>query len=151
MALLINGVRVAGVGSKGKDGAGVVAGGTTDQILTKKTDADYDTEWVSLPSTDPTLSIEGVAADAKAVGAALDSMGERYLTGATVGQIARIASVDENGVPTAWEAVDMPSNILPMPTTAAIGQFIVVSAVDENGMVIATEAVTMPTTDDELT
>ena len=31
------------------------------------------------------------------------------ITGATVGQIAKIAAVDENGVPTAWEPVDMPS------------------------------------------
>ena len=31
------------------------------------------------------------------------------VTGATVGQTVRIAAVDENGVPTAWEAVDMPN------------------------------------------
>ena len=31
------------------------------------------------------------------------------VTGATVGQIAKIAAVDESGKPTAWEAVDMPS------------------------------------------
>ena len=31
------------------------------------------------------------------------------ITGATVGQIAKIAAVDASGAPTAWEAVDMPS------------------------------------------
>ena len=31
------------------------------------------------------------------------------LTGAAVGQIAKITAVDDTGVPTAWEAVDMPS------------------------------------------
>lgn len=31
------------------------------------------------------------------------------VTGATVGQIAKISAVDDNGVPTAWEPVDMPS------------------------------------------
>lgn len=31
------------------------------------------------------------------------------ITGATVGQIAKIASVDASGVPTAWSPVDMPS------------------------------------------
>lgn len=31
------------------------------------------------------------------------------LTGATVGQIAKITAVDDTGKPTAWEAVDMPS------------------------------------------
>ena len=32
------------------------------------------------------------------------------LTGATVGQIAKITAVDGSGKPTAWEAVDMPSS-----------------------------------------
>lgn len=31
------------------------------------------------------------------------------VTGATVGQTVRIAAVDDNGVPTAWEPVDLPS------------------------------------------
>ena len=31
------------------------------------------------------------------------------ITGATVGQIAKIAAVDESGVPTAWSPVDMPT------------------------------------------
>lgn len=31
------------------------------------------------------------------------------MTGAEVGQIAKITAVDDDGVPTAWEAVDMPS------------------------------------------
>lgn len=31
------------------------------------------------------------------------------VTGATVGQTVKIAAVDENGVPTAWESVDFPS------------------------------------------
>ena len=31
------------------------------------------------------------------------------ITGATVGQIAKITAVDASGVPTAWEPVDMPS------------------------------------------
>lgn len=33
------------------------------------------------------------------------------ITGATVGQIAKIAAVDESGVPTAWEPVDMPNGL----------------------------------------
>lgn len=32
------------------------------------------------------------------------------VTGASVGQTVKIAAVDENGVPTAWEAVEFPSN-----------------------------------------
>lgn len=40
-------------GEKGADGAGVVAGGTTGQILVKKSDTDYDTEWVDAASGVP--------------------------------------------------------------------------------------------------
>ena len=37
-----------------------------------------------------------------------------YITGATVGQIAKITAVDDTGKPTAWEAADMPTS-LPNP------------------------------------
>lgn len=68
MALKINGVRVAGVGANGRDGAGVIPGGKSGQILSKRSDADHDTVWTDLPSIDATLSQKGQAADAKAVG-----------------------------------------------------------------------------------
>lgn len=65
---------------------------------------------------DTTLTIEGAAADAKAVGVALEELegkisedGGIAVTGATVGQTVKISAVDENGVPTAWESVDFPS------------------------------------------
>ena len=38
-----------------------------------------------------------------------ESSGGISVTGATVGQTVKIAAVDENGVPTAWESVDFPS------------------------------------------
>lgn len=68
MALKINGVRVAGVGANGRDGAGVIPGGKSGQILSKRSDADHDTVWTDLPSIDATLSQQGQAADANAVG-----------------------------------------------------------------------------------
>ena len=46
---------------------------------------------------------QGPKGDTGPEGAGMD------ITGATVGQIAKIAAVDESGKPTAWEAVDMPS------------------------------------------
>ena len=48
MALIINGKIVAGAG---KDGEGIAKGGTTGQILTKKSNNDFDTEWkdISIP------------------------------------------------------------------------------------------------------
>lgn len=49
-------------GPAGPAGPGVPAGGTKRQFLTKKTEADYDTEWIDLPEgggsfteTDPTV------------------------------------------------------------------------------------------------
>ena len=51
------------------------------------------------------------------------------MTGATVGQIAKITAVDDSGKPTAWEAVDMP-NSLPSVTAEDNGKFLrVVSGV----------------------
>ena len=45
------------------------------------------------------LDISGDEVDAEGLG----------ISSATVGQIAKISAVDDNGVPTAWEPVDMPS------------------------------------------
>ena len=42
-------------------------------------------------------------------GEQLRSFAGMNITGATVGQIAKITAVDDTGKPTAWEAVDMPS------------------------------------------
>ena len=74
MALKINGIRVAGIGANGLDGTGVPSGGTTGQMLIKKSITDYDTEWTNLPSIDPTLSVEGQAADAKIVGDQINNL-----------------------------------------------------------------------------
>lgn len=67
MALIINGVKVAGIGANGRDGIGVIPGGKSGQILSKRSDVDHDTAWTDLPSIDATLSQQGQAADAKAV------------------------------------------------------------------------------------
>ena len=59
---------------------------------------------------DTTLTQSGKAADAKAVGDALNGKQDTLIqSGAAVGQIAKITAVDNTGKPTAWEAVDMPS------------------------------------------
>lgn len=71
MALIINGKKVAGRGkdgTNGKDGAGVVAGGTAGQVLSKKSSLDYATQWVDPTQIDTTLTVLGAAADAKAAG-----------------------------------------------------------------------------------
>lgn len=54
------------------------------------------------------------------------------ITGATVGQIAKITAVDSNGKPTAWTPVDMPSGgeaeaeefIQEIPLTADVGSYV---------------------------
>lgn len=76
------------------------------------------------------------------------------ITSATVGQIAKITAVDENGTPTAWEPVDAASGgaesdpTVPawakVKMTGSVGQFITVSAVDEDGIVKAVAPVTIP-------
>lgn len=60
--------------------------------------------------TDTTLTVEGAAADAKTVG---DKLAEKISTPATasVGQTIKVSAVDENGKPTAWEAVDFPKEV----------------------------------------
>lgn len=51
----------------------------------------------------PSRGAPGAKGDPGKDGAGMD------ITGAMVGQIAKISAVDDNGVPTAWEPVDMPS------------------------------------------
>ena len=57
-----------------------------------------DVGWVHINSSSITTSTESAPANT--------SLG---MTGATVGQIAKITAVDDSGKPIAWEAVDMPS------------------------------------------
>lgn len=59
---------------------------------------------------DNSLTDDSKAANAKAVGDALATKQDTLIqSGATVGQIAKITTVDETGKPTAWEPVDFPS------------------------------------------
>ena len=75
-----------------------------------------DPPHIPLYGTDTTLTEPGVPADAAAVGKALSSLDGVGIgiTGATVGQIAKITSVDDTGKPTAWQAVDMPISFKPV-------------------------------------
>lgn len=62
---------------------------------------------IAISSTQPTDEAHPVWLDPNG-----DADGEDFSLGissATVGQIAKIAAVDESGAPTAWEPVDMPS------------------------------------------
>lgn len=61
------------------------------------------------------------------------------IAGATVGQIAKIAAVDDSGGPTAWEAVDMKSDniVLASSTTGSTKKFRIV--VDDSGTLSAVE------------
>ena len=61
------------------------------------------------------IAVDGklLLANGKAVKSPVDGGGgslDLGLTGAVAGQIAKIASVDENGAPTSWEATDLPSD-----------------------------------------
>lgn len=81
-------------GSPGKDG-------TTPHI------GDNGNWYIGSTDTgNPSRGATGAKGDAGAPGK--DGAG-MDITGATVGQIAKIAAVDASGVPTAWSPVDMPS------------------------------------------
>ena len=63
------------------------------------------------------------------------------ITGATVGQIAKITAVDESGKPTSWEAVDMPGGgvewyeVIDMETAENVNDLIISN--DKNGRPIS--------------
>lgn len=62
MAIYINGKKVAGNGLGGSGGAiGIPAGGVAGQMLSKKTDEDYDTQWVDPPEGGGGGGTSGVA------------------------------------------------------------------------------------------
>ena len=64
------------------------------------------------------------------------------VTGAQVGQIAKITAVDTDGKPTKWEPVDMPSGGTDISlglTAATVGQTIKVKAVNTDGVPTAWE------------
>ena len=48
------------IGPPGPQGAGVPAGGSTGQLLRKRSAADHDSEWATTPAADP-LFIQGSA------------------------------------------------------------------------------------------
>lgn len=60
-------------------------------------------------ATDAMTQSVGVTEDGRLVTKPGEGGSGISVTGATVGQTVKIAAVDENGVPTAWEAVDLPS------------------------------------------
>lgn len=72
--------------------------GTSDSNVVYQWDVDQAT-WVNVGA------LKGPKGDTGPAGAGMD------ITGAIVGQIAKITAVDENGNPTAWEAADMPSDV----------------------------------------
>ena len=99
---------------------------------------------------DDSLTNNGKAADAKAVGDALAMKQDTLIqSGAAIGQIAKITAVDDSGKPTAWEAVDLPSggggDIALGITGASVGQIAKITAVDDTGKPTAWEAVTPET------
>ena len=93
-------------GEPGKDGADGKDGATPNiQIGTVETLAAGSPATASMGGTpeNPLLNL-GIPQGAPGSGGSGISV-----TGAMVGQTVRIAAVDENGVPTAWEPVDLPS------------------------------------------
>lgn len=105
MSIKVNGQLIAGLG---KAGVGVPSGGAEGQMLVKKSDADYDTEWIDASAeieVDTTLTQSGMAADAKSVGDQIANK-QNKITG-TAGQFVVIGddgNVTTKTIPSAEEA-----------------------------------------------
>lgn len=90
---------------KGEDGS-PGADGKDGKNGTNGTNGADGSPGIVISSTQPTSDTHPVWLDPDGDVSAENPLG---LTSATVGQIAKISAVDDNGVPTAWEPVDMPS------------------------------------------
>lgn len=76
-------------GADGQNGVGVPAGGTTGQVLSKKTTADYDTQWIDPPQGG------GSGGDGQ----------QTYLVKAPVGTIVIWSGTADN-IPSGWQLCD---------------------------------------------
>ena len=110
---LVTLAELTGPEGKGDPGEGVPAGGTTGQILTKKSENNYDTQWTDPPSCgssveiDSTLTKEGTAADAKATGEKISSLTK------DLSQLSEeIDGLKENGINTGNGATTTQANSL---------------------------------------
>ena len=89
-------------------------------------------------SSDGKLSVDMSGLDTKSLG----------ISGASVGQIVKIKTVDSSGVPTEWEPADMPSGGGGTDTSlgvtgATVGQTVKIKTVDASGKPTAWEATDM--------
>ena len=106
-----DGTGIASITYKGKDEAGgnvytvLLTDGTSYEITAPK-GAKGDKGDTGATGPQGPAGATGPQGPAGAPGKDGASMG---ITGATVGQIAKITAVDASGAPTAWEPVDMPS------------------------------------------
>lgn len=109
-----------------------------DTSLTAVADAIREKGGTTAPLSFPT----GMAEAVRNIQSGADpSLG---ITGATVGQIAKITAVDTDGKPTKWEPVDIPSGGTDISlgiAAATVDQTIKVKAVDTEGKPTAWEAV----------
>lgn len=56
------------------------------------------------------------------------------VSGATVGQTVRIAAVDENGKPTAWEAADFPESMNDLDALEALAECGIITPAYQDGV-----------------
>lgn len=97
-------------GEKGEDGIGVIAGGTIGQVLAKKSDTDYDTEWVDNTGSIPDENIlKGIksgtvchvddAWPTKLLGLSIYGKTEQpSTTGANIFDVSKVQSSTFNGI-----------------------------------------------------
>ena len=87
------------VGPAGTPGAGVAPGGSTGQVLKKKSNRDYDTQWVNADSVQVDAALDDSSANPvqnRVVKAALDGKQEDFSALITAGNNNKVLAV-QNG------------------------------------------------------
>lgn len=91
-------------GPQGASGAGVVIGGTTGQLLAKKSNADYDTEWIP-PASGAAITVQNEGSSLTTALATMDFVGAG-VTASNSGNTVTVTIPGTNGLAEAVPAVD---------------------------------------------
>lgn len=96
-------------GATGAAGQGVVTGGTLGQVLAKKTNADYDTEWIDVVAADIGAvwgNISGTLSNQTDLQNALNAKLDSSVSGAFVPYVGAINNVNLGDVHKVTNAID---------------------------------------------
>lgn len=137
-------------GEKGDAGEGVPAGGTSGQILSKKTDTDYDVEWVNAPAGGDAINVDAELKEymnvAKpAIASAIINKGGTVDDDDSLGDYAtRISAIPNDVYPA--ETLPAQTNLSASGLQDSVGIKLNWSDVDADGYLIVRKENAMPAT-----